>query len=80
MAREASNDLLPDCETDGTCYDMEIDIGEPEIVQCLKIMKMTDKEIEENPVLYNPFIVCLIICNYTIYFDFIIFFLFDVSM
>lgn len=69
MAREASNDLSPDCETDGTCYDMEIDIGEPEIAQCLKIMKMTDEEIKENPVLYNPFIVCLIICNHTINFE-----------
>ena len=61
MAHAASNDKSPDSGT------MEIDIGEPEIAQCLKIMPMTEEEILANPVLYNPFIVCLIIYN-TVYF------------
>ena len=51
----------------------EIDIGKPEISKCFKIMRMTEEEIKENPVKYNPFVVKYIYLDYFYSFIFVFF-------
>ena len=48
-----------DCKTNSTVsMDIELDIGKPEIAKCLRITQMTEAELKQNPVKFNPFIVC----------------------